>query len=284
MYLIAMDGKYLPNPLNTTRVIIPPGGRADVLIQCQASGLYDIISTSQDVLLNTELIYDGPLFSLEIIDLPNDTLIITDIPAQLPPIWNPLFSLPLSIFPDSNVTFEFEGLTLDSIDNATNITRVNYAKPQEWTICTNDTMNLPYHQGVYSFQIISFPDSDQPFENTGFLPGMWRDTIPVSDRECVNIRFWAQAWDIFPGFCTTLFQHDTGCKFTFSTTNARGFYPYEYYSKCTSLDTIYPCQSLTTLPNATIDPDPHINDNSNSGGRSLVGVWALFIVLLRLIL
>jgi FtsP/CotA-like multicopper oxidase with cupredoxin domain len=305
MYLIAMDGKYLQGePLLTTRVIIPPGGRADVLVQCRSIGLFDVTSTSDGVLLNTDLIYNGPLLSLNITkcDKMDELYCITNIPVALPPIWSPLYSLPRSKFP-ANVQFDIHQI-IDlndtyselwaPVENARDFLPADYRRPQEWSISTKSG-NLPYHQGVHPFQVVAV--SDLPFENTGLLSGMWRDTVPVSDTE-VTFRFWAQSWDRFPGFSTILYQRDRlpGMKETFRTTNILGFNPYERRSDCSSLPTLYPCGDYfgchpvnnTVDPNSTIDPDSHKGDiDGVSHGASLTGSifnCILFIVLLSLIL
>jgi len=70
---------------------------------------------------------------------------------------------------------------------------------------------------------------------------MWRDTVPISNRACIVFRFWAQAWNQFPGLCTTLIDQDMECKFTFETSNPKGFNPYERHSNCSSIETLYPC-------------------------------------------
>jgi hypothetical protein len=304
MYLIAMDGKYLQvPPLKINRVIIPPGGRADVLVQCSTMGEYDIISTSKDNLLNTDNIYEGPLLTLHIkCKEQNSSVCVKNIPIALPPIWSPLYSLPRSKFPP-NVQFDIHQiLELNEtfselwapVENARDFLPVDYRKPQEWSVYSR-SRNLPYHQGVHPFRV---ENTDlQSFENTGLLSGMWRDTIPVSEPEII-FRFWAQAWDRFPGFTTILHHRDRlpGIKETFRTTNMLGFNPYERHSDCSSLETLYPCGeppcgchlaiNSTTSPNSTIDPDAHVDVPQNHGARLAGSVinYILFIVLLVLIL
>jgi len=265
-------------------------------------GQYDIISTSENNLLKTDLIYDGPLLSLHVKCSEKDLhLCVSKIPEALPPIWSPLYSLPRSKFP-LNVQFDIHQiLELNEtfselwapVENARDFLPVDYRKPQEWTVYSR-SRNLPYHQGVHPFRVES-PDLPL-FENTGLLSGMWRDTVPVSDTE-VTFRFWAQAWDRFPGFTTVLHLRDRlpGIKETFRTTNVLGFNPYERHSNCSSLETLYPCGKPpcgchlalndTGFPNSTIDPDSHVDVPQNHGA-SLVGSIIncfLFIVLLELI-
>jgi len=307
MYLIAMDGKYLQGePLLTTRVIIPPGGRADVLVQCRSMGLFDITSTADGVLLNNDLIYNGPLLSLQIKCHDEENLTcITDIPMALPSIWSPLYSLPRSKFPANESLFDIHQIielnaTLSElwapVENARDFLPADYRKPQEWSVYSK-SRTLAYHQGVHPFQVVAVPDL--PFENTGLLSGMWRDTVPVSDTE-VTFRFWAQAWDKFPGFTTMLYQRDRlpGIKETFRTTNMVGFNPYERHSDCSSLPTLYPCgeklgcfvpnSTDMPLPNSTIDPDTHKGDiDGINHATSLTGSilnYILFIVLIVLML
>jgi len=131
-----------------------------------------------------------------------------------------LYTFPRRNFPNSYDQFDITRIDLNdenllNIENLTNAVPADYTMPQEWTICTNVSFNHPYHQGVHPFQIVSFPDSNQPFENTGLLAGMWRDTVPISNRACVIFRFWAQAWNKFPGFVTLLIEQDASSKFTF---------------------------------------------------------------------
>jgi hypothetical protein len=51
---------------------------------------------------------------------------------------------------------------------------------QEWTISAVERQH-PYHQHMHHFQVVRYPMDGLSYDETGLMPGLWRDTIPVAD-------------------------------------------------------------------------------------------------------
>jgi len=197
MHVIALDGVYVTKSFQTPRVILPSGARADVFIKCNSLTLdqvyHDVTSTSNGVMLSNALIYEGILFSLDVAE-PNER--------------EPPFSVPLPyispdkfgdirlepVNPEDKRTIEFNGFlnTVNSkpFNRTTPLFKMELGSTQEWTLLSiGDSRNHPYHQHMNAFQVLSFPQSQHPYSNTGLIPGSWRDTIPLSDMGDVVIRW-----------------------------------------------------------------------------------------------
>ena len=155
MTLIAMDGVYLNAPQPITRTVLPPGARADVIMQCFEAGLHVVASepASNSQLGSTNDALQDILY-LEV----NDAVAAEErqiVPATLP-------ARPAHLS-------DLQGLTVDNsfavswgFDNSINSVRytgspletIALDELQEWTISAGDSVNHPYHQHVNRFQLM----------------------------------------------------------------------------------------------------------------------------------
>jgi len=199
-HLIANDGVYLDEPIETNRLILPIGSRADVLLSCSTLGTFSVVSEycqEQKEYIVGATAVDGILLYLSIVDNgePSDNV----LPAFLPPRphWlpdlmsatpNDFFFVGFSIIP-----FGINGHTFNhSASFVTSLSAVN-----EWTIRRTDTIQVdhPFHQHINHFQMVKYHGDHLPYNLTGLTKGSFRDTIPIEATPTV-IRFKPHA---FPG-------------------------------------------------------------------------------------
>lgn len=156
MTLIAMDGVYLDAPRTVSRVVLPPGARADVIVQCFQPGLHAVTSDpdSSSLLGSTNDALQDLLY-LEVTS--------TQAPAEQQIVPSVLPARPAFLA-------DLRGLTADDTfavswgggDNSINGQRytgnavhtIALNDLQEWTISAGDSVNHPYHQHVNHFQIV----------------------------------------------------------------------------------------------------------------------------------
>ena len=208
MAILAMDGIYLDEVWRVNTVVIPPAGRADVAVKCNQVGRHELwanASTSRDKYLGRlGQRYNG-LLAIFFAERKDDDAGVVDLPKNLPSRNNSaylqdlmnvkvltsqnMYTIDLQHNSTSMMDFRINGIAFDpELNNHT----VFLNEIQQWALINSENeSNHPYHQHVHPFQIVSFNGMTHPSaeacEATGMKIGMWRDTIPLTGFDDLNV-------------------------------------------------------------------------------------------------
>lgn len=192
--LLATDGVYSDRPRSIARIVIPPGGRADVAFFCNATGDYELRSsalpdTAAPILANAAT-FDGLLLHVQV----QSTAYAGSaaIPTALPPLPSYLASLVNATLSRAAQSLSFASAQM-SVNGArygsgAPIANVSLGDLFELRLQSDDSINHPYHQHVNHFQVTQIT-AGQSLSHGMMFVGQWRDTLPVSDVNVVRVRW-----------------------------------------------------------------------------------------------
>jgi FtsP/CotA-like multicopper oxidase with cupredoxin domain/glucose/arabinose dehydrogenase len=191
--LLAMDGIYRSAPVLVTSVVIPPGGRACVVVQCAGAGVHELRSlalTNEDkTTLANAATFEGLLMRVSV--SASAYAGAARIPTRLPPLPRYLADAAAAPAPASAQGFQFfsalmsiNGERYKHHDGAA-IATLSLGKPHDFAVSADDSENHPIHWHVNHVQIVAMT---MPQSNETMHVGQWRDTVPASDAGTVTIR------------------------------------------------------------------------------------------------
>ena len=221
MYMLAKDGVWVDSLAYLEKwLLLVPGGRLDVAMQCNETGIYTLASSSstaspfQDSILESTVVYDGILLTLNVSGTKMNMKKPTTLPARASYLKD-LRNISKKSIPATNqldLNFLTKGGPFQPglpfpimqingksfVDQNTYIHNMTIDEMQEWTVGIQGDSNVgagnhPFHQHVNAFQIISFGNGQTNM--LGIRVGEYRDTIPLlASGSKVTIRFVPQQY------------------------------------------------------------------------------------------
>eukprot|EP01135_Chromosphaera_perkinsii_P011301 Nk52_evm82s2367 gene=Nk52_evmTU82s2367 len=197
MHLAGRDGVYTDNISQQDTLILVQAGRADIIVQCDTSGTYEIKTIARNSAGINSYRNEVTLMFLEVsnVDRSSDFSLPTAAPTK-PDYLEDLSTATPTRF--HTVDFGQAGRPVDqcifwinsvAYGGPTSIQQYSYVNEiQEWSLVAGGGADAhPYHQHVNHFQIIS---CDTPDRTNGglYTIGEWRDTFPALGGTC-KIRF-----------------------------------------------------------------------------------------------
>jgi len=190
--LLAMDGIYRSEPVLVANVVIPPGGRACVVLQCAGAGVHELrslaLADSDKSTLANAATFEGLLMRVSV--SASAYAGAARVPTRLPPLPRYLADAAAAPAPASAQGFQFFS-ALMSINgerykhDGAAIATLSLGKPHDFAVSADDSENHPIHWHVNHVQIVAMT---MPQSNETMHVGQWRDTVPASDAGTVTIR------------------------------------------------------------------------------------------------
>jgi len=210
MVLLAKDGIYINDYPRQLKVFpIPPGGRADIMVRCESSGMYDVTHFDEQLLFTVEAIDTEDEIPIVVLDENFDFR----KPSYLKDLTDEMIV--------QNCICETE-LDNDAInDKVYNPTNFRHKSPIDTVVerFVKDVSDHPYHQNVHPFQLSSnFLNPDlqvQEADIAYFKPGDYHDSLFVESLVGGEAEIRFQTTD-FEGrmtiFCEKLKHSDAGMR------------------------------------------------------------------------
>jgi FtsP/CotA-like multicopper oxidase with cupredoxin domain len=195
---VALDGAYLPAPVDRDRVVLAPGNRADLIIRPVDAGRYELVTepynrgsapmmgggvttTSTPVTLAT-LVVSGPAAA------PPSLPTTLPAPAAARGLVTAQRRLTFAVgmgggMGMGSMAFTVDGRTFDPHrDDQT----VRLGTTEEWTILNTSPMDHPFHLHAWPFQVLAISDGTPPIgvrQDVALVPanGSVRLRIPFTD-------------------------------------------------------------------------------------------------------
>lgn len=217
--VISLDGIALPSMRQVAQVVLPPAGRADVLVRCGAPGNYDVVKG-----LDTSLTND-PLANIGVLTVLN-TVVNMQLPDKLPPPpYKNIESTDLTNMTATQITFEqnsaempaagFQNFTIDGKHfdaSGTMGQTVPLNSVLEWKLTNNSGVGHPFHIHINPFMVVSV--------NNALLPEPeWHDTFNIPGNGNIVIRHRFEDFKgLFVFHCHILIHEDLGMMQTVNVT------------------------------------------------------------------
>jgi FtsP/CotA-like multicopper oxidase with cupredoxin domain len=216
---VALDGVFLPRPVNRNQVVLAPGNRADLLVRPNDGGSFRLISYPYDrgtiAMMNGMM--DGSRAAASPVTLA--TLVVSGSPATSPALPATLPAPPALTGPATarrqvtfamsmnmgmgmgGMTFSIDGRTFDPCrDDQV----VRLGTVEEWTVLNTSPMDHPFHLHAWPFQVVSASAAPPDV-------GMRQDVVLVPARGWVRLRI---PFTDYPGrsvyHCHILDHEDVG--------------------------------------------------------------------------
>ena len=224
--LLGRDGQQLGAARDVPHLLVPPGGRADLLVRMADAGTYAVRTASVDRIRSSgmgmgmgmdgsTLSREAVLASVEVGSAAASTVAPTGSGAAASgwPTWSRdvrdlrgtavrtqrrlVFTMGMG-----GGMFEIDGQVFDParVDQS-----VMLGSVEEWTIANTSSMDHPFHLHVWPFQVLSAADHDPAG------PPDWRDVVNVPSNGAVTVRI---AFEDFSGasvyHCHVLDHEDQG--------------------------------------------------------------------------
>jgi FtsP/CotA-like multicopper oxidase with cupredoxin domain len=194
MVLVAMDGIYFSAPAPVAHVVIPPGGRACVIVRCSGSGAHELrsvaLTDSEKLTLSNAATFEGLLMHVSVSTSSYGGA--ARLPPRLPPLPRYLADAAAASAPATSQGFQFSGAlnTINGLrfrEDAAPIATLSLGKAHDFALSSIDAENHPLHWHVNHVQIVAMAPS-MPQSNETMFVGQWRDTVPASSAGTVTIR------------------------------------------------------------------------------------------------
>jgi len=207
-WTIGTDGNPEPRPVATDTMLIPPGGRREVLVRGGSPGTMGLTTlgwgegpqTVAPAVLATVRSAGIPVTGEQ---LPGAIYNLPDLRTQTVAQHRDVtFSfVPL---PDGSPQWAINGKMYDDYTSSTNLFQMKLGTTEEWTLRNTTTEYHPFHIHVNPFQVVSINGVPQKAID-------YRDTVPIPPNGTVVIR---QRFTDFTGrfviHCHILFHEDHG--------------------------------------------------------------------------
>jgi FtsP/CotA-like multicopper oxidase with cupredoxin domain len=217
--VISLDGIALPSMRQVNEIVLPPAGRADILVRCGAPGNYDVVKGNDTSVSNAD-----PLVNIGVLTVLN-TVVTMQLPDKLPPQpYANITDAQLTSNVVTQLTFEqnsaepaavpFQNFTIDQKHFNPNV--VNQSVPLnsvlEWELINNSPNGHPFHIHINPFMVTSV-------NNVALPEPEWHDTFNIPKNGRIRIR---HRFEDFKGLyvlhCHILVHEDLGMMQTVNVT------------------------------------------------------------------
>ena len=191
MTVLAMDGIYHAAPASVTRLSIPAGGRACIVVQCSAAGDHELRSWALDdvdkLTLSNAATFVGTLLTARVADLAFAGS--ARVPQRLPPLPSYLAGVAAAVaatrqeFQFSSALMSINGARFDH--KAAPLANLSLGRAHEWVVSSDDSENHPLHWHINHVLIVNMT---MPQSQSTMFVGQWRDTVPASDAGRLVVR------------------------------------------------------------------------------------------------
>ncbi|MEU0398449.1 multicopper oxidase family protein [Streptomyces sp. NPDC006208] len=210
---VALDGVFLPAPVDRDQVVLAPGNRADLLVRPTGSGQYALVSDPYDRgglgMMDGGPSAGGPVTLVTLAAGPATTP--PSVPATLPAPAVPqgpvtgqrrlTFAMGMARRGMGGMSFTIDGRTYDPNRDDQSVA---FGTAEEWTVVNTSPMDHPFHLHAWPFHVLA--------GSAGVPPaGVLQDVVLVPARGWVRLRI---PFSDFPGrtvfHCHILDHEDLG--------------------------------------------------------------------------
>ena len=199
LVVLALDGVWLTEPRYVPSLLMPQGGRAEVLIGCSTAGVYTFGTLGKHKVLGSIMPDRSAVATLHVAGSKGSTTSMATLPDALPgpPVY---YSDLRDAVVEKRDTIAFSTPTGGNVVNlrtyepSTPMFHLKLGSIVEWYLEGIEDPGSyaklhPYHQHMSHFQVIKVIADDKSVASLLATEGEWRDTIPLYGRASYVIRF-----------------------------------------------------------------------------------------------